>query len=126
MGEAVDQGAKRVPTNRSPSERTAGWACKRCAPLVISACAPCAQVVLLLQGVPGMAPAARSLVRPDTDLPVMMWRARPDLSCEYASSAWLEFTGFSAEQALGDGWSRVVHGEDLARGPRHRRRAFHP
>jgi PAS domain S-box-containing protein len=45
----------------------------------------------------------------------MMWRARPDLSCEYASSAWLEFTGFSAEQALGDGWSRVVHVEDLAR-----------
>jgi PAS domain S-box-containing protein len=51
----------------------------------------------------------------DSDLPVMMWRARPDLSCEYASPAWLQFTGYSAEQAMGDGWSRVVHVEDLAR-----------
>jgi PAS domain S-box-containing protein len=62
-----------------------------------------------------MAPAACCSVRPDADLPVMVWRARPDLSCEYASPAWLEFTGYSADQALGDGWSRVVHAEDLAR-----------
>ena len=45
----------------------------------------------------------------------MLWRARPDMSCEYASPGWLQFTGYSAEQALGDGWSRVVHAEDLAR-----------
>ena len=51
----------------------------------------------------------------DRDLPVMLWRARPDMSCEYASPAWLQFTGYSSEQALGDGWSRVVHAEDLAR-----------
>lgn len=37
------------------------------------------------------------------------------MSCEYVSRAWLEFTGFSADQAKGDGWSRVVHAEDLAR-----------
>jgi PAS domain S-box-containing protein len=54
-------------------------------------------------------------VATDADLPVMIWRARPDLSCEYASPEWLRFTGYSAEQALGDGWSRVVHAEDLAR-----------
>lgn len=54
-------------------------------------------------------------MRPDADLPVMMWRSRPDLSCEYASPAWLEFTGYSADEAYGDGWSRVVHVEDLAR-----------
>jgi PAS domain S-box-containing protein len=48
-------------------------------------------------------------------LPVMLWRARPDMSCEYLSRQWLEFTGCSAEQALGDGWSRSVHPEDLAR-----------
>jgi PAS domain S-box-containing protein len=45
----------------------------------------------------------------------MLWRARPDLSCEYLSPQWLDFTGFTEEQALGDGWSRVVHPEDLAR-----------
>src|ERR1043166_1883954 len=48
-------------------------------------------------------------------LPVMLWRARPDMSCEYLSRQWLEFTGARAEEALGDGWSRSVHPEDLAR-----------
>jgi PAS domain S-box-containing protein len=48
-------------------------------------------------------------------LPMMLWRARPDLSCEYLSPEWLEFTGYGDGQALGDGWSRGVHPEDLAR-----------
>jgi PAS domain S-box-containing protein len=46
---------------------------------------------------------------------VMQWAARPDLSCEYLSASWLDFTGCSAEQALGDGWSRCVHPDDLMR-----------
>src|SRR2546426_4904406 len=62
-----------------------------------------------------MAPAAQYCVKLDDSFPLMLWRARPDMSCEYASRAWLEFTGYSAEQALGEGWSRVVHAEDLAR-----------
>jgi PAS domain S-box-containing protein len=45
----------------------------------------------------------------------MHWRVRPDLSCDYLSPAWLDFTGCTPEQALGDGWSRGVHPEDLAR-----------
>jgi PAS domain S-box-containing protein len=45
----------------------------------------------------------------------MLWRARPDLSCEYLSPQWLEFTGYTEAQALGDGWSRGMHPEDLAR-----------
>lgn len=49
------------------------------------------------------------------ELPVMVWRARPDLSCEYLSKRWLDFTGYTEEQALGDGWSRGVHPEDLGR-----------
>jgi PAS domain S-box-containing protein len=51
----------------------------------------------------------------DESLPVMAWRARPDLSCEYLSRQWLEFTGVPADAALGDGWSRGMHPEDLAR-----------
>ena len=62
-----------------------------------------------------MAPAAQSDVMLDDALPFMLWRARPDMSCEYTSRAWLEFTGMSAEQALGEGWSRAIHVEDLAR-----------
>ena len=48
-------------------------------------------------------------------LPMMLWRARPDMSCEFLSHQWLEFTGATEEQALGDGWSRWVHPEDLTR-----------
>jgi PAS domain S-box-containing protein len=51
----------------------------------------------------------------DERVPVMAWTARPDMSCESLSRQWLAFTGYSAEQALGDGWSRGVHPEDLAR-----------
>ena len=45
----------------------------------------------------------------------MTWRARPDLSCEFVSPAWLKYTGCTLEQALGDGWARAVHPDDLAR-----------
>jgi PAS domain S-box-containing protein len=45
----------------------------------------------------------------------MVWTARPDMSCEFLSREWLEFTGYTCEQALGDGWSRGIHPEDLAR-----------
>ncbi len=48
-------------------------------------------------------------------VPAMLWSARPDLSCESVSPAWSEFTGHPAEQALGEGWSRCLHPEDLAR-----------
>ncbi|HEX4928441.1 MAG TPA: response regulator [Burkholderiales bacterium] len=51
----------------------------------------------------------------DDELLLLAWSARPDLSCDYVSPAWLAFTGFSAAQALGHGWSRAVHAEDLAR-----------
>ena len=54
-------------------------------------------------------------MRLDDALPIMTWRARPDMSCEFLSREWLEFTGYTPEQALGDGWSRGVHPEDLAR-----------
>ncbi len=54
-------------------------------------------------------------MRIDDDLPLMLWTARPDLSCDYLSPAWLAFTGYTEAQALGQGWSRALHPEDLAR-----------
>jgi two-component system, LuxR family, sensor kinase FixL len=51
----------------------------------------------------------------DDRIPTMTWRARPDLSCEFASPAWLEYTGCTLEQALGEGWTRAVHPDDLTR-----------
>ena len=49
------------------------------------------------------------------NLSLMTWHARPDMSCEYVNRAWREFTGYTAEQALGDGWTRCLHPEDLTR-----------
>lgn len=46
---------------------------------------------------------------------MMVWTARPDLSCDYLSREWLAFTGCTPEQALGEGWSREIHPEDLPR-----------
>ena len=57
-------------------------------------------------------PFTESIAEP---LPVMLWRARPDMACEYLSRQWLEFTGAQEAEALGDGWSRCVNPEDLAR-----------
>jgi PAS domain S-box-containing protein len=54
-------------------------------------------------------------MKPYDSLPLMTWRARPDMACDHVSRAWLQFTGLSLEQALGDGWSRALHPEDLAR-----------
>ena len=51
----------------------------------------------------------------DDNLAVMTWRARPDMSCEYVNPAWLQFTGYTLEQALGQGWASCLHPEDLAR-----------
>jgi PAS domain S-box-containing protein len=62
-----------------------------------------------------MAPASLWDVSYADDLPVMLWRARPDMSCEYANRAWREYTGYSAEEAAAQGCSSVVHPEDIAR-----------
>lgn len=54
-------------------------------------------------------------MKPDENIPLMTWRARPDMSCEQVSRAWLEYTGYTPEQALGEGWTRALHPEDLGR-----------
>lgn len=53
-------------------------------------------------------------VHTEDPFPVMLWRARPDMSLEYVSRQWLDFTGCPQDQA-GEGWWRGVHPEDLPR-----------
>lgn len=45
----------------------------------------------------------------------MHWSVRPDLSCDYASPALLQFTGGDAAQEPDASWSQGVHPEDLPR-----------
>jgi PAS domain S-box-containing protein len=45
-------------------------------------------------------------------LPTLHWRTKPDGVVEFINKTWLEYTGFSEEQALGWGWTRAVHPDD--------------
>jgi len=48
-------------------------------------------------------------------IPTLAWSAGPDGSAEFFNQRWLDYTGLSAEQALGSGWEVAIHPDDLPR-----------
>jgi PAS domain S-box-containing protein len=56
--------------------------------------------------------------------PVMIWVSDADMRCTYVNRPWLEFTGRSIDAELGEGWTDLVHRDDLARCLEIARRAF--
>jgi PAS domain S-box-containing protein len=45
-------------------------------------------------------------------IPAMAWTARPDGSNAFVNKRWAEYTGLSAEETAGSGWTAAVHPED--------------
>jgi PAS domain S-box-containing protein len=48
-------------------------------------------------------------------IPTIAWCARPDGSAEFWNRRWFDYTGLSAEEARGWGWSVAYHPEDVVR-----------
>jgi PAS domain S-box-containing protein len=47
--------------------------------------------------------------------PILIWRADTTGECDYFNQRWLDFTGRSLEQELGNGWAEGVHADDFQR-----------
>jgi PAS domain S-box-containing protein len=45
--------------------------------------------------------------------PVIIWMSDADSRVVFVNQPWLDFTGQSLESALGEGWSHLIHPEDL-------------
>lgn len=45
-------------------------------------------------------------------IPTLSWSTEPNGSVDFLSRRWLDFTGLSADQAHGFGWSQAVHPDD--------------
>ncbi|MBZ9905504.1 PAS domain-containing protein [Mesorhizobium sp. BR115XR7A] len=46
-------------------------------------------------------------------IPQMLWSATADGSIDYCNKRLLEFTGFTPEEAMGTGWAKMLHPDDV-------------
>lgn len=46
-------------------------------------------------------------------IPVMLWSATAVGAIDYCNACMLEYTGFSAEESMGEGWTKLIHPDDV-------------
>jgi PAS domain S-box-containing protein len=52
---------------------------------------------------------ARSLIHA---IPAFVWWSHPDGTVQFVNRRWRDYTGLSAEEALGSGWKTAIHDDD--------------
>jgi PAS domain S-box-containing protein len=60
----------------------------------------------------GLDPAVREVL---DAAPMLVWISGPDMLCTWFNRPWLDFTGRTMPQELGNGWAEGVHPDDLNR-----------
>lgn len=48
-------------------------------------------------------------------MPQIVWASRPDGAIFYSNPQWVDYTGLSVGQSLGDGWTSALHPDDVPR-----------
>jgi PAS domain S-box-containing protein len=46
-------------------------------------------------------------------IPEMLWSASPDGAIDYCNGRFLDYTGFSPDQVMSDGWMKLLHPDDV-------------
>jgi PAS domain S-box-containing protein len=54
----------------------------------------------------------RDLIQIINTIPTTAWATRPDGFCEFLSDRWLDYAGYTYEQAVGWRWADVIHPDD--------------
>jgi PAS domain S-box-containing protein len=47
-------------------------------------------------------------------MPGLVWSSRPDGYIDYLNQRWLDYSGYTLEQASGWGWQNAIHPQDAA------------
>jgi PAS domain S-box-containing protein len=56
----------------------------------------------------------RDLIRIINTIPTAAWSTRPDGYCDFLSDRWLDYAGFTYEEAVGWRWAVAIHPDDAA------------